>query len=341
MDGDFAVAHVVNRDDLHHAAGAVGAVGSDVQHANDLIDVRSMGPAVTALSLAWWMSASAIPWRRALARICLAIVHHRDAGRLLTLAKASPHSRQRVLSDAARHSHRSSGSGCQDARWAGIDITVSSGALGRWDWRRDLGVVGAGVATSPLTSREIAGLRPRTHRGAPKPTSTPPDASSATPPERPPAPPSPPHRRTRPYPRRLTATEASVMASPPRSDQYPRTAGPRRVRFRATVASGSRAAPAERPTDRGGAGYDERARRINEVRPDDATNGEARPVYRETGRGRPQRRTGPTRSSPLRRAPRRDQAARHHGTRAAAPRSPVPGHWPSSRQVDEPLAAAR
>jgi hypothetical protein len=40
MDGDFAVIDVVNRDDLQHAACAVG---SDVQHANDLIDIRLNG----------------------------------------------------------------------------------------------------------------------------------------------------------------------------------------------------------------------------------------------------------------------------------------------------------
>ncbi len=37
MDDDFAVIDVVNRDDFQHAACAVR---SDVQHANDLIDVR-------------------------------------------------------------------------------------------------------------------------------------------------------------------------------------------------------------------------------------------------------------------------------------------------------------
>jgi hypothetical protein len=40
MDGDFAVIDVINRDDLQDAAFAVG---SDVQHANDLIDVRLNG----------------------------------------------------------------------------------------------------------------------------------------------------------------------------------------------------------------------------------------------------------------------------------------------------------
>jgi hypothetical protein len=39
--------------------------------------------------------------------------------------------------------------------------------------------------------------------------------------------------------------------------------------------------------DRGVAGYDQRLGRIDEVRPDDPTNGEPRPVHRETGRGRP------------------------------------------------------
>jgi hypothetical protein len=40
MDGDFAVSDVINRDDLQHAACAVGF---DVQHANYLIDVRLNG----------------------------------------------------------------------------------------------------------------------------------------------------------------------------------------------------------------------------------------------------------------------------------------------------------
>ena len=40
MDGDFAVIDVVNRDDFQHAPAAVG---SDVEHANDLIDVRLNG----------------------------------------------------------------------------------------------------------------------------------------------------------------------------------------------------------------------------------------------------------------------------------------------------------
>jgi hypothetical protein len=40
MDDDFAVIDVVDREDLQHAPYAVG---SDVQHANDLIDVRLNG----------------------------------------------------------------------------------------------------------------------------------------------------------------------------------------------------------------------------------------------------------------------------------------------------------
>jgi hypothetical protein len=69
MDGDFAIIDVVDGDDLQQVTRAVGA---DVEHTIDLVDVRfNTGPAATALSIACWMSGSAIPWRRALSLISI------------------------------------------------------------------------------------------------------------------------------------------------------------------------------------------------------------------------------------------------------------------------------